>query len=307
MQERVYDAINEDMARMAKNANSFSDYKEGSATEEYRHYCDQAYDILDKIKAEKPDQAEKAGRKVDYYCRKLAEYYNDYYRNEASCPSIMICGGSNFPVKKKERQNSRRETLYGTWKYLQDYLQKIENILTNEQPIKSGDSNAIEKLQDKISCLEEEHKIHMSANRYYKKHGTLKGFDGLDEKEASEIEDFVKRNPAFPPFITYNETANIRRYKKRLEKLMDEKQAESTAESETDGMGNELYRVLENTGIMRLQILFDGIPPASARDTLKSNGFRWSPKNKAWQRQLTNNARNAYKNIRKNLKEAMLG
>lgn len=167
-QERVYYAINEDMARMSKNANSFSDHKDGSATEEYRHYCDQAYNILDKIKAEKPDQAEKAERKADYYCRKLAEYYNDYYRNEASCPSIMICGGSNFPVKKKERQNSRRETLYDTWKYLQGYLQKIENILTNEQPIKSGDSDAIEKLRDKISCLEEEHKIHMAANRYYK-------------------------------------------------------------------------------------------------------------------------------------------
>lgn len=88
---------------------------------------------------------------------------------------------------------------------------------------------------------------------------------------------------------------------------MAEKQAESTEESEADGAGNELYRVVENTEIMRLQILFDGIPPASARDILKSNGFRWSPKNKAWQRQLTDNTRNAYKNIREELKGAMLG
>ena len=32
--------------------------------------------------------AEKATYKVDRYCRKLADYYNAYYKNEASCPSI---------------------------------------------------------------------------------------------------------------------------------------------------------------------------------------------------------------------------
>lgn len=303
--ERTYHHINEETARIAKEINSFSDYEKGNATTEYRLYCDNAYDILDKIRTEKPEQAERVEKKVDYYCRKLAEYYNDYYRNEASCPSVMICGAGNFPVKKKNRQNSRRETLHNTWKYLENYLQKIEDILTCEQPIKSGDSDAMEKLTAKIEQLEKEHKLHLAANRYYKKNGTLKGFDGLEEKESAKIEAFIKRNPVFPPFFTNNETANIRRYKERLKKLMKEKEAGTTEQAEVDGESKELFAVIENKEIMRLQILFDGIPPVAARDILKSNGFRWSPKNKAWQRQLTDNARYVCKNIKNSLKDAL--
>ena len=304
--ERTYYPINEETARIAKEVNSFSEYKAGSATAEYRQYCDKAYNILDKIKAEKPEQAGHAAKKVDYYCRKLAEYYNDYYRNEASCSSILISGAGNFPARKKNRQNSLRETLRKTWDYLENYLKKIEDILYNEQPIKLSDSDAIEKIKTKIEQLEKEHKLHMACNAYCKKNGTLKGFDGLEEKEAEEIEIFIKRNPTFTPFITYNETANIRRYKQKLKKLLKEKEAGTTEQTEADSENNKLFTVVENKGIMRLQILFDGIPPVNIRDILKSNGFKWSPKNKAWQRQLTDNARYAYSSIKDKLKSAMV-
>lgn len=40
----------------------------------------------------------------------------------------------------------------------------------------------------------------------------------------------------------------------------------------------------------RLQILFDEIPDVDIWIALKEHGFRWSPKNQAWQRQLTDNA-----------------
>lgn len=52
-----------------------------------------------------------------------------------------------------------------------------------------------------------------------------------------------------------------------------------------------------NYGKGRLQILFDKIPEDSKRKELKSSGFRWSPKNKAWQRQLTHNALSAAKRL----------
>ena len=42
-----------------------------------------------------------------------------------------------------------------------------------------------------------------------------------------------------------------------------------------------------NTEANRLQIFFDEKPDAATREELKSNGFRWSPKAEAWQRQLT--------------------
>lgn len=40
----------------------------------------------------------------------------------------------------------------------------------------------------------------------------------------------------------------------------------------------------------RLQLLFDEKPSEEQRSELKGWGFRWSPSNKAWQRQLNSNA-----------------
>jgi len=37
--------------------------------------------------------------------------------------------------------------------------------------------------------------------------------------------------------------------------------------------------------------MFDDIPPSDVRRDLKSNGWRWSPKNQAWQRKNTENAK----------------
>lgn len=41
---------------------------------------------------------------------------------------------------------------------------------------------------------------------------------------------------------------------------------------------------------VRLRLRFPNKPSAAVRDLLKSRGFRWSPTQEAWQRQLTNNA-----------------
>ena len=45
--------------------------------------------------------------------------------------------------------------------------------------------------------------------------------------------------------------------------------------------------------VMRRGCFFGSKPNEETRAALKSNGFRWSPKNQAWQRQLTRNAEDA--------------
>ena len=84
---------------------------------------------------------------------------------------------------------------------------------------------------------------------------------------------------------------------KDLIKKPAEQEEEGTEESEED----TLFKVVENTEIMRLQLLFDGIPEVETRNILKSNGFRWSPSQKAWQRLLNDNARCSLKSIKKEL------
>ena len=300
--ERAYFSINEQTARTAKNVNSFYEYKEGSATAEYRHYVDKVYDVVERIAEERPHLLEKAERMAERYSRKLSIYYNDYYRNEASCPSIMISGGGNFPVRKKEKQNSRIETLCKEWEYLQSYAGKIENLLTMKQPILSGDEQAVELLQEKLDAMVETQEMMKAVNAYYRKEKTLDGCPNLtqEEIEALKAEMSSKWHWADTPYLPYelsNNNASIKRTRERLESLKKVKEAGS---QETE---NEFCKVVENTEIMRLQLFFEGKPEPEVRDILKKNGFRWAPSQAAWQRQLTNNAKYALKEVMSELKK----
>ena len=295
--KRKYYEVNEGLARTAISINSFSDYVENTATNEYKYYCDKVYDVLEKIIEQKPNLAEKATYKVDGYCRKLADYYNAYYKNEASCPSILITGAGNFPIKKKNAQNKRREKLHETWKYLEQQSEQIKNLLIMDQPILSKNQDAVELLEEKIAKLEEEHKQKLYWNKYYKKNGTLKGAEGLSDKQIEIVEDFVRRSPSFAPFSVTNDTANIRRYKQRLEKMKEAKATGTKIETVNDENNNKLFKVVKNTELMRLQLIFTDKPNDEVRTILKKNSFRWSPKNNAWQRQLTENGMFALKRV----------
>lgn len=49
-------------------------------------------------------------------------------------------------------------------------------------------------------------------------------------------------------------------------------------------------KVIHNIELNRLQLKFENKPNEEIREKLKSNGFKWSPKNSVWQRQLTTNS-----------------
>ena len=294
--ERLFFTINELTARAAKEANSMSGYVAGSATSEYQNMVNRVYDTVEKIKEKKPNLAEKAQHMAERYSRKLAEYFNAYYRNEASCPSILISGAGNFPVRKKEKQNSRRETLMNDWKYLENYATKIEHLLTMEQPILSGDAQAIEMLEEKLESLTELQDRMKAVNAYWRKHKTVEGCPELSVSQQEELKKAMSESwhLSDAPFAGYqlsNNNAKIKNTKARLERLKKAKEA-GTKETE-----NDFFKVVENTDLMRLQLFFDGKPDEETRDIVKKHGFRWSPKNGCWQRQLTTNGKYALKEV----------
>ncbi len=121
-----YYTINEAAAKRAKDANSFSDYKQGSATAEYRHYVDEAVQLAERQKRRvDPMYHEKIDSLLDTYARKLAANMNKGYEIDARVPSILIAGGSNFPTRKKEKQNAARDSNYREWQDIQGLLDKI--------------------------------------------------------------------------------------------------------------------------------------------------------------------------------------
>ena len=97
-----YYEISEETARLAHEMMSMRDYPENQATNEYRSTVDAAAELVEQQKKKvSPYYHDKLDALLDSYARKLAAWTNDYNRNGASCPSVMVCGPANFPTRKK--------------------------------------------------------------------------------------------------------------------------------------------------------------------------------------------------------------
>ena len=301
--ERIYYPIDEKSARSAHEMMSFSDYKEGSRTAEYKGYVDEAYDLADRAAQARPDQAERAYTLAERYAKRMADNMNRASRIGCMCPSVMISGPANFPVRKKEKQNAASDRNFAEFNEIQGILKKIENILYGKETIRSGDGDAVEKLEKKLDELKEAQERMKAANKAVRMKDTEKGDAKLKElgfsgEQIRELRkpDFCGRT-GFPDYALQNNNANIHRVEGRLRRLKEAKE-NGTQESE-----NKFFKVVRNTELMRLQIIFEGKPEPGVREILKSNGFRWAPSQSAWQRHLNGNSEYSLNSVIKELEK----
>lgn len=302
--ERVYYSINESLAKTAHDMMSMRDYEKDSKTKEYRSYVDKAYDLVDKIVTERPLQEERLYSMAERYSRRMAEYFNRDSKIGCMCPSILISGGGNFPVKKKERQVQAWDTNHQFYQETQKILSKIESALYGKDVIKSGDQDAIERLEEKLVSLKETQERMKVANKAIRLKDAEKGDEelkilGYSDEQIQELRtpDYMGR-VGFPAYALQNNNANIHRVEERLKSL---KVAKEKGTKETEF---ELFKVVENVEVMRLQIIFDGKPEADVRAVLKKHGFKWAPSQGAWQRMLNPAGKYALNRVKEEL-EAM--
>lgn len=291
-----YHPISEDTARRAKEMMSFYEYIPGTATASYRRQVDEAYVIAEHCKNRvDPMYHEKIDYLAARYAEKLAANLNDSYRIGTMCPSVMIAGAANFPVRKKEKQIAASDRNMAEYNEIQGLLDKMRSV--GKGGISSDDPNAKEKLQKKLASLEKLQQHMRDVNAWYRKNKTLDGCPHLSEREILEIKadmssTFHLEDKPYASYLLSNNNANIRRIKERIAEL----EKRETAQAPT-GWEFEDGEVVMNTEENRLQIFYEGKPDDDTRTNLKSHGFRWSPKNGCWQRQLTDNAVWAAKKI----------
>lgn len=286
-----YYEIDENIARLSHQMMSMTDYREGSATAEYRATVDKAAALVEQKKQKvSPFYHEKLDALLDRYTRRLAEWTNAHNRNGASCPSVLVCGAGNFPTRKKHKQNARDEALWKEYQEIQGILNKIKSVGTGA--IDLTDPHARELLTERVQALQAELDRGKAMNAHYRKYKTMQGFDGISPERAARMDMDLSAAPAFartpcPSFELTSLRNRIKTAKVRLEELdkLEAQQASPAADTTFDG-----GRIVRNANENRLQIIFDDIPGNDTRSALKSHGFRWSPRNKAWQRQLTSNA-----------------
>lgn len=229
----------------------------------------------------KADYAERRAEKAERYAERaekaratadrLQKPINDMHGDVAffTQPNINTSAGRAF-TNQRNRMFASYEKGFEERAKAAYYDEKSENLSKEPTAISSDDPEALRKLKDKLEKLTAEHKEHLAHNKALKK--AIK--DGT--AETNKFGWATLNGKSY--YFTTNEAAEIRRLKDRIEELENLEVPENYS---FDG-GTVVFNTAEN----RVQILFDETPDSETRENLKRNGFKWSPRQKAWQRML---------------------
>jgi hypothetical protein len=259
------------------------------------------------------DNAAEMSKDLETYRAGYVKHCLTWLHSYANVVSTMIAGPSGFNTRQMQKRGRWADNHRQRWI---DYGAKARTRLHRkydpsrmDYAIRSDDADAIEKLEEKIAQLERNQETMKEANKIIRaknasdedKIGDLVSL-GFSEKNARKLmePDFAGRL-GFASYALTNNNANIKRNRDRLAQLQREAQRAPVDDREV--MAG--LTVSENTDEVRLQVFFDGKPPAAVRSIMKSNGFRWAPSQGAWQRLLNDNARYAWKRIEPQVVEAL--
>ena len=219
---------------------------------------------------------------------KFLQLYAQWLAAMSRCISPMITGPAKFPTKRAEKLNNYEHAALerlNTW--VERFIKRC-----NRQQRLTGWAE-IERLQEKVESLQRLQDMMKAANKICrsKKLADVEKVDELvalvfSEKHANMLIAPVEswQVVGFAPYQLTNNNAKIKDAQARIARLT---RIAETADSEQDidGVTVQICNSEE-----RLRLCYDGKPSPDTIALLKSNGFKWSPKSMAWQRQLTDNA-----------------
>lgn len=180
----------------------------------------------------------------------------------------------------------------------QYYTDKAHSLETNTA-ISSDAPDALDLLKTKLKHHEQLQEFMKNTNVCIRKNDKTAFLllPGATEAYWSQLTAPSYNGMGFPHFRLTNNNAKIKTIKERiaaLEALLDKVDI-------THEIGS--ISVIENYTENRVQIIFPGKPSDNTRKSLKSNGFRWSPTQGAWQRHINSHAVRLAKTIAETFKD----
>lgn len=279
----------------AHSGTSFSPEKRAvSEQKEYFQHLEHVFKTNRK-KAVALGKLEEFETKFERYKEGYLKRFLEHVRSKIGFYSTMIAGPANFPVRRMEK---KANAINAKLNVLIDYQKYADFFKAESGIIKTGSETALSKLEAKLKTTEEVHTRMLEGNKLLKKLRADKNATEKDYKDAfinigfdletSKKEANYMFNYSYAGFFTTNSSAKIRTIKKQiaLEKRLKEKAVVSAENpTETTFKGGSIENDFTDN---RIKVFFDSIPEPEVRSFLKKAGqaFKWSPKNKAWQRQL---------------------
>lgn len=245
---------------------------------------------------------------LEYYRQAYLDMMNAYLHAHSRVVSQFITGAGGWTASMVRSNNKKIDTADNRLKEWVEKCKKIEDRLRRQydphmidrRPIKSGDADAIQRLTEKIEKAEALQVVMVTANRILRSKKDAE--DKLDELVGigmSEVHAKAMLQPdgrGFEHFELTNNNANIRRMKERLTELESVKAIDTNEEAKTLANG-ETVNVIKDPDDYRIRLVFEGKPNADVRTLLKRYGFKWSPRNSAWQRHLNGNGEHAARQV----------
>ncbi|KAB2814560.1 hypothetical protein [Phaeocystidibacter luteus] len=269
-------------ARRAFDWISFSPEKRGD-----RFISDYQSILEDRIKA--LQEAGASDAELETFYKRYRSKVQDVISAKSRTASPMITGPAKFPT---DRNNKALDVEMKRHNELHDFIDKALSRFQKGKRKREGyylPDAELKRLESDLAERKEAHKLMKEVNAVLRSKKDVKKrlLDlGLKDQLIDSLMNPERGNRrGYQQFELSNNLANIKRIEGRV-KLLKKKQAAAKSEG-----GNSVSfdggEVILNFADDRVQIRFDEIPSADERKKLKSNGFRWSPKNKVWQRKLT--------------------
>lgn len=233
------------------------------------------------------------------YIDKYTDWVRTLFDKHSRCLSTMIAGPSNFPVRRAEKANNSYDNAvkgFNEWreKALKAIARRIEEAKPAEQKFAEEWGRLQRSILSSASTIkginegtERGYNKALFVNSIYGKVETYakRGDVGIVEKAVEFVRELNKETSVITERHKFFNLVDVAKAAREAEEARANKE---DAELPFDG-----GVVVKNYGEDRLQIIFNAKPASDVISNLKHNGFRWSPRFGAWQRQLTLNAYNA--------------
>lgn len=232
------------------------------------------------------------------YEDRYIEKYKEWLYAMSRCFSVMITGPAGFNNRRHEKTNAAEKAAL---KRLDEWKEKVIK-RCNRQERLTGWAE-VERLQEKIDNLRKSHEMMKEANKILR-NKSLAEIEKVDELVALGFREEVaieilhpKWDWQSPGFSSYNLSRVLSDIKDAEIKM---KRHAAMAERATQGDEEHEYewgKLVVAFGDERYRFIFDGKPSQEIINLMKSNAFKWSRANMAWQRQITSNAKYAVKRM----------
>lgn len=230
------------------------------------------------------------------YISKYKEWVQILFNKHSRIMSSMITGPARFPTRRNEKMNNYYENAvseFRAWreKVLKAIARRIEDAKPEEQKADEEWTRLKRSIYSSASTIKG---INDGTERGYNKALFVSSIYGKVETYAKRG-DVIIVEKAIAYVRELNKQSSIITERHKFFKLAEMAKAACEAqEVRSNKEDTEILfdggRVIKNYSEDRVQIVFDTKPQPDVISNLKHNGFRWSPRFSAWQRQLTNNA-----------------